>query len=411
MVKFEKFVLDNGLKVILHEDKSTPLVAVNLLYHIGAKNELPTKTGFAHLFEHLMFSGSENVSDFDNYIQTAGGDCNAFTNNDVTNYYNIAPANNLETLLWLEADRMVGLNINHRSLDVQRKVVVEEFNETCLNIPYGDAWHHITNLAFKKHPYRWPTIGLIPEHIQEAKLEDVQSFYKNNYCPNNATLVVGGNIEKDTTLELIEKWFADIPAYARIKKEIPQEPQQKEQRRLLQKADVPMNAMYFVFHTVERHHPNFHTIDLISDILASGKSSRLYKSLKKKQKLFVDIDAYVTANFDPGLIIIEGRLTEGVSFETAEKAIWKELEQIKNNEVTEQELLKYKNKAVSALIFNECNVLNRTMNLAFFECLGGAHLMNTETESYQKIKLDDITTIANEYLTRENCSVLMYEKE
>lgn len=411
MIEFERFKLKNGLTVIVHEDKSTPLAAVNILYNVGARDESPEKTGFAHLFEHLMFSGSANVPDFDNYIQNAGGDCNAFTNNDVTNYYDTIPAANLETALWLEADRMSMLNINERSLDVQRKVVVEEFNETCLNLPYGDAWHLISKMAFEKHPYRWPTIGLEPSHIRDAKLEDVRSFYAKHYAPNSAILVVAGNVTLDKVKVLVEKHFGNIPSLQSYQRNLPIEPKQKIFKKAFTKSDVPLNAIYMVFHTVERLHKDYYKVDLLSDILCNGKSSRLYKKVKKKLQLFADIDAYVTGNFDPGLLVIEGRLAEETSMEDAEQAIWDVINEVKEGAVTEEELQKYKNKAISGLIFNECNMLNRAMNLAFFETLGDAGLANREVDEYNKVVLSDIHQIANEYLQKENCSVLIYERE
>ncbi|MGK0387814.1 MAG: zinc protease [Maribacter sp.] len=411
MVEFKRFKLDNGLVVIVHEDESTPLAAVNLLYNVGARDELEEKTGFAHLFEHLMFSGSANVPDFDAYIQNAGGDSNAFTNNDITNYYDTIPAANLETALWLEADRMSALNINKRSLDVQRKVVVEEFNETCLNIPYGDAWHKIASMAFRKHPYRWPTIGLVPQHIQDAELEDVQYFYKKHYSPNNAVLVVAGNVKTDEVKVLVEKHFGRVPANKKHERKLPEESPQIEERRTIVTADVPLDAIYMVFHMVDRVDDDFYSIDLLSDILCNGKSSRMYKTLKKKLHLFADIDSYVTGNFDPGLLVIEGRLAEEVTIEKAEAAIWEVINEVKNNGVTENELQKYKNKAISGLIFNECNLLNRAMTLAFFETLGDANIMNEEPDKYKNKTLADINRVANQYLTKENCSVLIYKRK
>ncbi len=410
MVEFSQFQLENGLRVIVHEDGSTPMAAVNILYNVGARDESPEKTGFAHLFEHLMFSGSANVPDFDTYIQNAGGDCNAFTNNDITNYYETIPAENLETALWLEADRMSSLNINEKSLDVQRKVVVEEFNETCLNIPYGDAWHRISRMAFREHPYRWPTIGLEPQHIHDASLEDVRSFYQKHYSPNNATLVVAGNVKLERVRTLVEKHFGDIPSIQYKEKQLPQEPVQSDFRQDKAMSDVPLDAIYMVFHVVERMHEDYYSVDLLSDVLCNGKSSRLYKILKKKLHLFADIDAYITGNFDPGLLVIEGRLSEGVDASVAEAEIWKILETIKEELVAEEELQKYKNKAISGLIFNECNILNRAMTLAFFSSLGNVEMINTEKERYEKVNVNDILRVANQYLNKENCSVLIYQK-
>ncbi len=411
MIKFQRFILENGLKVIIHEDDSTPMVAVNILYNVGARDESPNKTGFAHLFEHLMFAGSKHVDDFDSHIQMAGGDSNAFTNNDVTNFYNIVPAENVETVLWLEADRMEALNINSKALEVQRKVVLEEFNETCLNIPYGDAWHKIANIAFDHHPYRWPTIGLVPQHIEEAKLSDVKDFYSKYYHPNNAILVVAGDVKTDDILEKIKKQFSSIRKKPSFDRKLPIEPKQSQYKKEIITTDVPLNAIYLVFHIEKRNHPDFHVMDIISDILGSGDSSRLYRTVKKKHHYFADIDSYITGSLDPGLLVIEGKLAEEISLEKAEESIWNELEKIKSGDVSEIELQKYKNKAMSGLVFNECNVLNRAMNLAFFECVGDANLVNNEIEAYNKINLEDITKIANQILIPENCSVIIYKKE
>ncbi len=411
MVEFQKFTLENGLRVIIHEDSSTPMAAVNILYNVGARDESPEKTGFAHLFEHLMFSGSENVQDFDSYIQLAGGDCNAFTNNDVTNYYDLVPAENVETVLWLEADRMASLNINERSLEVQRKVVLEEFNETCLNIPYGDAWHRIAKEAFEIHPYRWPTIGLVPQHIAEAKLEDVSQFYQKYYCPNNAILVIAGNVKTEKILDDIKKYFGRISSYPLSERKLPEEPKQKTMKRQVYKTDVPLDAIYMAFHIEGRSHPDFYATDLISDILGSGESSRLYKTVKKKHHYFNNIDAYITGNMDPGLLIIEGKVDETEDVDKAEQAIWKELEELKENGISEKELQKYKNKAISALIFNECNILNRAMNLAFFEGVGDANMINSEMDAYKKVNTSDIQEMAKKILCQENCSVIIYQRE
>ena len=409
MIRFSKFELANGLKVIVHEDDSTPMAAVNVLYNVGARDESPEKTGFAHLFEHLMFGGSANIPDFDEPIQRAGGENNAFTNNDITNFYNIVPSENLETIFWLESDRMLNLNIDKKVLDVQRKIVIEEFKETCLNEPYGDVWHHIADLAFKVHPYRWPTIGKIPKHVEDATLDDVKEFYKKYYNPNNAILVVAGNVKANDIKKLTEEWFGEIPAMETPQRRLPQEPPQMEMHQRIQFSNVPVDAIYLAFHTPARDHEDFYTVDLLSDVLCNGGSSRLYRRLLRDQRLFTNIDAYITGNIDPGLLIIEGKPAEGVSIEEAEKAIWKELEELKNNLIPEIELQKLKNKIESTLVFSETNVLNKAINLAFFELLGDANLINQEVAAYQKITTQDIQRIAQQTLTQENCSELYYK--
>ena len=409
LIEFSKFELSNGLKVLVHEDKSTPMAAVNVLYNVGARDESPDKTGFAHLFEHLMFGGSANIPDFDGPIQMAGGENNAFTNNDITNFYNIVPSQNLETVFWLESDRMLSLSFSEKSLEVQRKVVVEEFKESCLNQPYGDVWHHLSDMAFEVHPYRWPTIGKVPQHVEDATLQDVKDFFYRYYRPNNAIMVVAGNINLEQVKSLAEKWFAEIPASEIPERVLPQEPPQKEIHKRTQHANVPLNALYLAFHTVGRTHSDYYKTDLLSDVLCNGYSSRLYRKLLKEQKLFTQIDAYVTGSIDPGLLIIEGRPAEGVSLETAEAAIWKEIELLKKEGIPERELQKYKNKVESSLVFSEGSILNKAINLAFFELLGNPELINSEAELYQEVTTADVLQMAKTLLTPENCSELYYK--
>ena len=411
MIAFSRFELDNGLRVLVHEDNSTPMAAVNVLYNVGARDESPDKTGFAHLFEHLMFGGSLNIPDFDEPIQQAGGDNNAFTNNDITNFYNILPAKNLETAFWLESDRMLSLNFDSKVLEVQRKVVIEEFKETCLNEPYGDAWHHIADMAYKVHPYRWPTIGKVPRHVEEATLEDVKSFFYKYYRPNNAILVVAGNVKEDQVKALTQKWFSDIPSGQIPPRNLPQEPPQEKLEKRISAAPVPVNAIYLAFHTSSRTDPDFYVTDLLSDVLCNGPSSRLYRRLLKEAQLFSHIDCYITGSIDPGLLVIEGKLADGVGFEEAKTAIWQELRLLKDELVPERELQKLKNKIESTLTFSELNVLNKAINLAYFELIGDANLINEEVQFYQKVTTQDIYRIANKILTEENCSELFYEKK
>jgi len=387
LIRFERFTLANGLRVLVHEDKSTPMVVVNVLYNVGARDESPDKTGFAHLFEHLMFGGSKHIANFDDVIQLAGGDNNAFTNNDITNFYDILPAENIETAFWLESDRMLSLNFDERVLEVQRKVVVEEFKESCLNQPYGDVWHHLADMAYKVHPYQWPTIGKVPKHVEDATLDDVKSFFYKFYRPNNAILTVVGNVSTAQIKALTEKWFGDIPAGAIPSRSIPAEPPQ-------QKLET-----------------DYYATDLMSDILSHGPSSRLYRKLLKEQQLVSHIDCYVTGNIDPGLLIIEGKPSEGVSLEQLEDAIWKELELLKAETVSERELEKVKNKIESTLEFSETNILNKAINLAFFEVLGDANKINEEVQLYRQTTVEDIHRIANKLFTKENCSELYYKAQ
>lgn len=401
-------MLSNGLRVLVHEDESTPMAAVNLLYNVGAKYESPEKTGFAHLFEHLMFGGSKNVPNFDQPLQWAGGESNAFTNNDVTSFYATVPAQNLETVFWLESDRMANLNISKKSLEVQRKVVVEEFKETCLNQPYGDVWHHLMKLTYEVHPYRWPTIGLTPEHVESATLSDVKDFFHKYYHPNNAILVIAGNVKTDEVRGMVNNWFGDIETSESPSAILPQEPVQARPHIQQIEREVPANAIYLAFHMEARFEQGYQVSDLLSDILSRGRSSRLYQRLLKEQRLFDDIDAYLTGNIDPGLFIIEGKTAEGIAMETAEAAIWTELERLKNELVEERELQKIKNKVESSLIFSETGILTKAINLSMFELYGDANFINTEKELYRKITAEDIQRQANKIFRRENCSELFY---
>ncbi|MCP3931472.1 MAG: insulinase family protein [Bacteroidetes bacterium] len=409
MIEFSRFELDNGLKVLVHEDTSTPMVVVNILYNVGARDELPEKTGFAHLVEHLMFGGSANIPDFDEPIQLAGGENNAFTNNDLTNFYDILPSENLEIAFWLESDRMFSLNFEENALEIQRKVVLEEFKETCLNQPYGDAWHHIADLAYKVHPYRWPTIGKIPKHLEEATLDDARNFHQKYYRPNNAILVVSGNASIKKVKHLAEKWFGDIPSGKIQERRLPQEPPQQKLQQRINRAKVPVDALYLAFHAPARRHRDYYTVDLISDVLCNGRSSRLYRRLLKEKQLFTSIDCFITGNIDPGLLIIEGKPSEGTSLQDAELAIWEILEEMKVEKISDYELQKVKNKMESNLVFSECNILNKAINLAFFELMGDASIINKEKNYYRQIAAEDIQRQAKQLFTEENCSKLYYK--
>ncbi|MBK8194821.1 MAG: insulinase family protein [Lewinellaceae bacterium] len=408
MVNFTRKILSNGLRVLVHEDKSTPLAAVNITYYVGSRNEQSDKTGFAHLFEHLMFAGSKNVSDFDDPLQRAGGENNAYTTNDYTSFYEILPAENYETALWLESDRMMALSISKRALNVQQKVVVEEFMETCLNEPYGDAWHHLSELMYREHPYRWPVIGLAPEHVANASIDDVRAFYKNWYTPNNAVLCIAGNVRTDEALQLAEKWFGAIPAGPAITHNLPPEPPQTEHHQKTLLAKVPVPAVFLTFRTPARLHPDFYCVDLLTDVLAQGPSSRLYRRLLKERQVFSQIDAYVTGNIDPGLLVIEGRPAENVSPEAALKAIWEELELLKKEVIDDRELKKIQHRFESTVVFSETSVLNKAQNLAFYELLDRAELMNEEVGIYLNVTPHDLHRVANSLFREDNSATLIY---
>jgi zinc protease len=408
MIEVQKHTLPNGLRIVVHTDVSTPLIAVNLLYNVGAKDESPDKTGFAHLFEHLMFGGSKNIPSFDSPLQLVGGDNNAFTSND-TNYYNTLPAGNIETAFWLESDRMLELDFSQSSLDVQKNVVIEEFKQRYLNQPYGDLPLLFRPLTYKVHPYQWPTIGKNIEQIEQASLEDVKDFFYKYYAPNNAILCVTGNIKPDEVFKLSEKWFGSIPKRNVPVRNLPQEPRQTEARRLEVERDVPTDMIHMSFHMGKRNDANYYATELISDVLASGNSSRLYQSLIKDQKLCTEINAYITGDDEPGLFIVRGRPAEGKSTIDVQNAIWKELEKIGQSNIDDYELQKVKNKVISNLIYSEISYLNKAMNLAHFELFSKAEDINNEADNYSIVQSDDIRRMANELLIPTNCSTVIYK--
>jgi predicted Zn-dependent peptidase len=411
MIDFERFTLSNGLKVIVHQDKSTPMACVNMLYNVGARDEDESKTGFAHLFEHLMFGGSINIPNYDEPLQQAGGENNAFTTNDITNYYCTVPANNLETAFWLESDRMLSLSFTPKSLEVQRSVVIEEFRQRYLNQPYGDVWLLLRPLAFQKHPYQWATIGKEISHIEQATMEDVRAFFAKHYHPANAILVVAGNVALEEVRQLSKKWFEPIPAQSVAVRKLPVEPAQTAPRRLSVEREVPANALYKVWHMCARNHDDYHTVDLLSDILSRGNSSRLYISLVKEQQLFTEINAWVSGDFDPGLFVVSGKLCEGVSMETAEAAVNDQLAKLCNEVVSDRELLKCKNKVESTITFSETDVLTKATNLAIAELLGDADLINKEIERYALVTPADLQRVAREIFKETNSCTLCYHSK
>jgi predicted Zn-dependent peptidase len=409
MISYEKMVLQNGLTVLIHEDKNTPIASISVLYKVGSRDEHPEKTGFAHLFEHLMFGGSVNIPDYDGVMQRAGGENNAYTNHDYTHFFTTLPAKNIETALWLESDRMLELMLQKEVLDVQKKVVVEEFYETCLNLPYGDVWHELSALNYEKHPYKWPTIGVHPSHIEKANLTDVKKFYNKYYHPGNAILVIAGPISIKRMKELAMKWFNDIPSGKTIKKNYTSEPPKKEARRKQSQAEVPVDAIYMTFPCPARADKAFYAVDLLSDIFSNGPSSRLIHRLTRENKYFNQIDCYVTGDFDPGLIVFEGRPTEKISLQDAEEIISKEINELKNQLIESAELQKWKNKAESTLVLSEMGIQSKSMNLGFFEALGNADLMNAESEIYQSLTAEEIQQAAKVWLRDDQKSVLTYK--
>ncbi|MEY3920423.1 MAG: hypothetical protein RL634_184 [Bacteroidota bacterium] len=408
MIKFDRFVLKNGLKVLVHQDQSTPMAVVNVLYDVGARDESEAKTGFAHLFEHLMFGGSIHIPDYDEPLQLAGGENNAYTTNDLTNYYCQLPAENVETAFWLESDRMLSLAFSKKSLDVQRKVVCEEFKEHYINKPYGDVWHLMRELAYKVHPYKWMTIGKELSHVENAQLEDVKNFFFKHYTPANAILVVAGNVETEKMKELAEKWFGDIPSGEKYKRTIEQEPLQQEERRMTVKRNVPMDAIYKTWHMASRLVDDYYATDLLTDILGGGASSRLYQSLVKEQQLFAHINCYHFGSLDRGLFTIEGQLVKGIEIQKAEAAIEAELDKVRGVLIDERELQKVKNKTESVMAFEDMSVMNRAGSLAFYELLGDGEWMNTEFKKYQAVTAEDIKRVASTILQSTNSNTIWY---
>ncbi|NDD16591.1 MAG: insulinase family protein [Chitinophagia bacterium] len=408
MIQFEKFQLDNGLKVLVHQDTSTPMAVVNVLYNVGAKDEDPVKTGFAHLFEHLMFGGSVNIPVYDEPLQRAGGENNAYTTNDLTNYYCQLPAENIETAFWLESDRMLSLAFSKKSLEVQRKVVCEEFKEHYINKPYGDAWHKMRSLAYTKHPYRWMTIGASLAHVEDATMEDVKDFFFQFYRPNNAILVVTGNVQTEQVKQLAEKWFGPIEAGKPYVRNLPKEPVQEKMRSMDVRADVPLDMLMMTWHMGGRFDEGYHATDLITEVLGGGTSARLYERLIKVKQIFSSIDCYHFGTVDPGLLVIEGKLVKGISMAVAEKAVLEEIEKIKNEILDAKEVQKVINKTESVICFEDMSIMNRAHSLAFYELLGDADLMNKELGMYQKVTPAMIQQTAQKIFQDNSRNTLYY---
>lgn len=408
MITYERFTLANGLRVLVHEDKSTPMAALNILYDVGARDEAPDKTGFAHLFEHLMFGGSINIPQFDLPLQRVGGESNAFTSNDITNYYITLPAINLETAFWLESDRMLSLAFSEKSLETQKQVVSEEFKQRYLNQPYGDVWLKLRPLAYQQHPYKWATIGKEIAHIELASMQDVKAFFKKHYTPQNAIMVIAGDVELNAVKDLAEKWFGSIPSGTKYVRDISPEPAQLEARKATVTANVPVNSLYLAFHMSDRRSKGYYSCDLISDILSRGNSSRLFRRLVKEQSIFSEINAYLLGSLDNGLFIIEGKPLPDTTMEFAEEAIWSQLQDLKETPVLDYELEKVKNKIESTMVFSEMSILDKAMNLAYFELLGNADLLNEEVTKYLHVSADDIQETAQHIFQSENSSTLFY---
>ncbi len=409
MIAFEKFDLENGLRVIVHEDHSTPMAVLNVMYNVGSRDENPDQTGFAHLFEHLMFGGSINIPEYDEPLQMAGGENNAYTTNDITNYYIQIPAENLETAFWLESDRMLSLAFDEKSLETQRKVVCEEFKEHYINKPYGDVGHKLRELAYQVHPYRWMTIGKELSHIENAKLEDVKNFFHKHYTPANAVLVVAGAVTLQQVKDLAVKWFADIPSGVKYNRNLPTEPEQTEARVTTVEAPVPLDALYKSYHMASRLEAGYYCADLVTEILGSGASSRLYQSLVKEKQLFSSIDCHNMGHAETGMLVIEGKLVKGVKMEDAEAAVQQEIDSFLQQGLQEKELQKAKNKTESLIAFEDMSLMNRAGSLAYYEVLGDANLINVELDRFKAVTADELLAEARRVFRKENSSTLYYK--
>jgi predicted Zn-dependent peptidase len=406
---YERFELDNGLRVLVHPDNTTPMAVVNVMYDVGARDEDPDHTGFAHLFEHLMFGGSVNIADYDEPLQIAGGENNAYTTNDLTNYYVQLPAENLETAFWLESDRMLSLAFGAKSLEVQRKVVCEEFKEHYINKPYGDVWHKMRALAYTTHPYRWQTIGASLAHVEATQLQQVKDFFAKHYTPCNAILVVAGAVTTAQVKALAQKWFGPIPGGTPYKRQLPAEPRQTAPRHLSVEGNVPLDALYKCWHMGNRLSNSYYCIELLTEVLGSGGSSRLHQKLVKEQQLFSNIECYHFGSIDPGVLVIEGKLVKGVTHEIADAAVNAVVNDLLDGGITEKELEKAKNKTESQIAFEDISLMNRANNLAFYELLGNAELMHLELEKYQSFTAEQVMQEAALVLSAINCSTMYYK--
>lgn len=410
MIEIHKYTLSNGLRLVHSEDNTTQMVALNILYDVGARDEDPAHTGFAHLFEHLMFGGSVHIPDYDTPVQTAGGDNNAWTSNDLTNYYITLPRQNVETGFWLESDRMLSLEFSPRSLEVQRQVVIEEFKQRNLNQPYGDAGHLMRSLLYQVHPYRWPTIGLTTDHIAQATLDQVKDFFFSHYAPNNAILAVTGHITFKEAVALAEKWFGPLPRRQVKPRQLPAEPEQTQERRLTVERPVPVDALYMAFPMCHRLHPDYYAFDMLSDLLSNGRSSRLVQHLVIDRPVFSAIDAYILGSIDAGALQITGKPAPGVTLEQAEQAVWDELRRLTTQPLTDEELEKVKNRFESEQIFNNMNYLNVATNLAYYELIGEAEDINREVAKYRALTAQQVQEVARRTFVPEKANVIYYKK-
>jgi predicted Zn-dependent peptidase len=408
VIKFEKFSAANGLKVIIHEDRTTPMVAMNILYNAGSKFEHPNRTGLAHLMEHLMFSGSANIPDFDSPLQLAGGENNAYTNNDITDFYDYIPAGNLETAFWLESDRMLSPDFSETSLDIQKKVVIEEYKQRYLSQPYGDVMLLLRPVVYEKHPYRWPTIGMDISHLEKIKLDDVKNFFRSRYSPHNAILSLAGNIDPGKAVELINKWFGEVPIRNIPSPELPVEPDQKSKKIITIERNVPSDLLYKAWHVCRRADDDFRVLDLLTDLLAGGESGRLHEILVREKKMFSEVNAYLSGDIDPGLLFFYGKLMAGVDIYRAEEEVTLIFDRLKTSLPDKTEMEKVRNRFESITLMSNLSVLDKAVNLCNFELLGDAGLINSQVDSFRKIQPFQVTEATGKYISEDNCTTLYY---
>lgn len=409
MIKYEQTQLSNGLTVIANRDTASRMAAVNILYKVGARDENPNRTGLAHLFEHLMFRGTHLIPDFDIPVQMACGENNAFTNNDYTDFYITLPCDNLETALWLESDRMTGLNLSAEACEIEKRVVIEEFRQRYLNQPYGDLNMLLREMVYTTHPYRWATIGLSPDHIAEASIEEIHNFYHRFYHPSNAILSISGDIAAERVFDMAEKWFGGIkPNLDFCPSALPTEPKQTTARRLEVERDVPATTIVIAFHMGNRLSKDFYLGDITSDLLAGGDSARLYEHLIKGKSLFASVNAYISGDVDEGMFVFTGQLLPTTTEQDAEAALWEEIRQLQSGEISDYELEKVKNKFEANTLFGELNVMNKAMNLGYYSMIGDLPLINREIAIYRSLTKEQIADFSRHTFTQENSSTLIY---
>lgn len=408
MLNLKRTTLSNGLRVLVHEDHTTPLAVCNVVYNVGSRDEDPDCTGLAHLMEHFMFTGSKNVPNYDNALQKVGAINNAYTCQDHTNYYVVLPANNLETALWIESDRMLELAFRQESLDIQKQVVIEEFKEHYLNRPYGDMMMLLHEMIFDKHPYQWLPIGKKTEHIAQVDMDIIRKFYYTYYRPNNAVLVVAGNVHYDEVITLVEKWFGDIPTSELPVRNYPAELPQTQARQLTVERDVPSDVLIKAWHMCDRMHPDYYAYDLMSDMFGTGHSSYLYKEFVTDRKLFTDISASIMGSCDNGLFYVSGRPTEGVSIDEADAALSQFLYHFQEGDSFAHDLQKVKNRAESILLNNEIKIDDRASNIAVGETISNAEYFLNERQHYFDVTEDQMRRLFHDTFVEEGSNTLKY---